>query len=229
MHSLSHQQTSSVPIIPDQISRDTDLQGHPPGTRASQSPPVPISPAPACLRATLCVPPADNSTARPEPSPASRLPQTWSAGWIAPGILESLIPGRMIREIVSDHGQPFTVTGSQVGTEPGSLSAYGDVYISGGRGWLRRARIPEPHLRDRRCPATVRRGAHHDRRERRSDPAGTVRPGQRATRPRCLPTLSRYPASWVSTTNIRYLTALQAIPSPSMTSRSGTVNCLENG
>jgi len=136
MHSLSHQQTSSVPIIPDQISRDTDLQGHPPGTRASQSPPVPISPAPACLRATLCVPPADNSTARPEPSPASRLPQTWSAGWIAPGILESLIPGRMIREIVSDHGQPFTVTGSQVGTEPGSLSAYGDVYISGGRGWL---------------------------------------------------------------------------------------------
>ena len=41
------------------------------------NPPLaPASPAPARPRATWCVPPADTSTARPERSPASRLPQT---------------------------------------------------------------------------------------------------------------------------------------------------------
>jgi hypothetical protein len=56
MHSLSHQQTSSVPIIPDQISRDTGLQGHPLATeggygRAGQRKiPMPLQHRPEWVR-----------------------------------------------------------------------------------------------------------------------------------------------------------------------------------
>jgi hypothetical protein len=47
-------------------------------------------------------------------------------------VMTVLVGNETVRETVSDRGQPFSVTGAEIGTEPGSLSAYGDVYISGG-------------------------------------------------------------------------------------------------
>jgi hypothetical protein len=47
-------------------------------------------------------------------------------------VMTVLVGNETVRETVSDQGRPFRVTGGEVGTEPGSLSSYGDVYISGG-------------------------------------------------------------------------------------------------
>jgi hypothetical protein len=46
-------------------------------------------------------------------------------------VMTVLAGNQTIRETVNDQGQPFSVTGSQLGTGPGTLSAYGDVYIAG--------------------------------------------------------------------------------------------------
>ena len=138
------------------------------------NPPLaPASPAPARPRVTWCVPPADTSTARPERSSASCLPQTGPQALTATATREH---NRMFSTAPDARHRVFPLVPSRQGSVPsGLLDSPLIVTVRIGLG-LRNSDPPAPH-------ATARRTSRHSSGRSPPTPSCNLSPGSTSSPP----------------------------------------------